>query len=133
MSAGDGLSHAHRSRDVHAEDNGDVLCGITANCSVLHLGGSLEQICDSRGLRNLFFSNHNFVLFVTEFALPDLVAISISEHTHLVKDGLTAKAYLGITSRHLAFVSEDVKGDLEDVGVEFLIVSGPFLLFYGAF
>ena len=133
MFALDGLRHAHRSRDIHAEDNRDVLCGITTSCSILHLGRSLEQICDCRGLRDLFFSNHNFVLFVTEFALPELFAISFSEHTHLVEDSFTAWAYLSITSRHLAFVSEDVKGDLEDIGVEFLSVYVLFLLFHGAF
>ena len=99
----------------------------------MHLGSSLEQICDCRGLRDLFFTNHNFVLFVTEFALPDLVSISVSEHTHLIKDSLTAWAYLGVTSRHLAFVSEDVEGNLEDVSIEFLSVDVPFLLLYGAF
>ena len=107
--------------------------GITTSCSVLYLGSSLEQICDCRGLRDLFFTNHNFVLFVTEFTLPDLVAISVSEHTHLIKDSLAAWAYLGITSRHLAFVSENVEGDLEDVGIEFLSVDVPFLLLCYAF
>ena len=133
MFALDGLSHAHRSRNIHAEDNGDVLRGITTSCSVLHLGGSLKQICYCRGLRDLFFSNHNFVLFVTEFALPDLFAGSFSKHTHLVEDSFTAWANLSITSRHLAFVSEDIKGNLEDVSVKFLSVYVLFLLFHGAF
>jgi hypothetical protein len=84
-------------------------------------------------LRDLFLSDHNFVLIVTEFALPDLVTFSISEHTHLVEDGLTALAYLGITSRHLAFDSEDVKGDLEDISVELLSVNILFDFLCGAF
>jgi hypothetical protein len=96
------------------------------------LSGGLEQICDCRGLRDFLISNHNVVLFVAEFALPDLIAFSLSEHTHLVKDGLTAWAYFGITGRHLAFVSEDVKGDLENISVEFLSVNILFFLFYGA-
>jgi hypothetical protein len=83
-------------------------------------------------LRDFFLSNHNFVLFVTEFTLPDLVTFSVSEHTHLVEDGLTAWAYLGITSRHLAFVSKDVQVDLENISVEFLSVNIRFFLLSGS-
>ena len=120
--ASDRLSDAHRPRDIHAEDDRDVLCCVASDASVLNLGCCLNKVSNLKTLRDLFLSDHDHVFIVAELANPDLVAILLSDNTLLVEDALTARTDLGITCGHLTLVGQTVEGDLEDIGVELVSI-----------
>jgi hypothetical protein len=102
----DRLSHTHRSRDVEAEDDGDILA---SELLIYNLGSSLLQIVDSIGGRDFFFVQHDDVLMAAELAIPNLFLTTI----HLlncfdlgvdIEDSLTFLTYLRVSSSHLSSI-----------------------------
>jgi hypothetical protein len=125
----DGFSHAHRSWNIETEDNWDILA---SDLLVLNLGCSLDQVADSFGLRLLFLIKHGqLICVIAEFTLPKhLVFLGrvLNDLGLEVHHSLTPFTDLRVACRHFSVFLEAVKGNLEDVGVNFNIVFWSFLL-----
>jgi len=113
----DGLSHAHRARDVQAKDDGNILA---CHIPVLNLSRCLEQVGDFVGLRDLLILNHDLVLLVAKLTRPNLVITLSLDLTELVEDTLAASTTLCVARSELSLVLEALEVDLCHVGVELL-------------
>ena len=116
------LRDAHRARDIHAEDHGDILCCVPTSCCILHLGGGLEKISHGWCRRYLFFTDHDLISMITELTLPRLVAILLCQDAMLIEDGLTFGAHFCVASGHLTLLSQATKFDFENIGVKLLSI-----------
>lgn len=123
-----GLGHAHRTRDIQAEDYGDVLA---CHSSVLNLGCCFEQVGDFIGLRDLLILNHDLVLLMAELTRPNLVITLSFYQTELVEDALASDATLGVTRSELSLVLEALEVDLGHVSVKLLPEFSDLLLGLG--
>ena len=85
-----------------------------------------EQVGDCRSQRDFFVTNHDLVFIIAELTFPDLFTILFCEDTHLVEYCLANCANLSVSGCQLAFVGEDIEGNLEDIGIKLLSVDMGF-------
>jgi hypothetical protein len=125
------LSVTHWARNINTEYNCYIIIQSSLNfwlfllffwtINHLFLRSSLKNIVDSIWLRYLFLFNVNFVLEVTEFAFPYLFILNYFHFAVLVKSSLTKLTKDWITRSQFALVLEDLKLNIENISIKFLL------------
>ena len=123
----------HGTTDIDAEDDRNLvrlwlLSGLGCAlflffCCSFDLRSCFKDVCDFTFAWNLLLTNHNIVLIVAELALPNLVAIDLSEDTCRVEYCLTLCAEFCIASHELALLLETLHSNLKDVRIELNSIS----------
>lgn len=115
------LRAAHGSRLIDAEHHRDIL--LTLSLFILNLCSSFQDEVNSLVFRLLLLFQIDIVLMIAELTDPDLVAVLILLLLHLtvnVEDSLTLLALSGISRSKLSLISEGLKPNPIDVGINLL-------------